>query len=299
MRVLHLDTGSEMRGGQYQVMHLMRGLEQAGHECLLLAPTESPLHAMGVRAARLTPTSLLRAARHHDLIHVHDSRAHNWALLSSGLLVVSRRVACPRRPHFFSRWKYQQAHRFLAISAHISGLLEKEGVPSQKIALVPDGVPILPATLAVPNLVVALASPDPRKGSALAEQAARDVGVPLHLSRDLEQDLPHASIFLYLSEQEGLGSAALLAQSAGVPVIASRVGGLTEAVEHNVTGLLVDNQRQAISAALLSLLEDPDRARAMGQAGRLRIQRQFSIPQLIERTLEEYRFTLKCFGRTY
>ncbi|MBY0372456.1 MAG: glycosyltransferase family 4 protein [Bryobacteraceae bacterium] len=297
MRVLHIDTGTHLRGGQYQVMHLIRGLEREGHESLLLAPAESPLHDLGIRAARLTPQALMRAAARHDLIHAHDSRAHSWATLSSGLLVVSRRVAFRRQLNFFSRWKYRQAHRFLAISGHIAGLLEEEGVARERIALVADGVPMLPATEAIPNLVVALASRDPLKHNALAEKAARRAGVPLHFSHDLEQDLPHASIFLYLSEQEGLGSAALLAQSAGVPVIASRIGGLTEAVEDNVTGLLVENRVEEIAAALVALLKDPVRTRLLGAAGRLRAQQQFSIPRLVERTLEEYRFTLKCFGR--
>lgn len=299
MRVLHLDTGHQMRGGQYQALHLIRGLIQEGHECLLLAPQESPLHATGIPAARLTAASLLRAVGRYDLIHAHDSGAHNWALLSSGLLVVSRRVAFPRNPGSFSRWKYAQVHRFLAISNHISTLLEQEGVPADRIAMVHDGVPWLPETLATPGLVVAPATTDPRKGSALASEAARLAGIPIRFSTTLEEDLPRAAIFLYLSELEGLGSAALLAQSAGVPVIASRVGGLSEAVEDNVTGLLVSNTASEVAAALRSLLDDPARARALGQAGRLRVQQHFSIPQLVKRTLEEYRFTLKCFGRTY
>ena len=299
MRILHIDTGAQMRGGQYQVLHLIRGLEQRGHECLLLAPEESPLHDFGLRAARLTPASLLKAVGRHHLTHAHDSRAHTWAALAGGLLVVSRRVSFPRRRGWFSQWKYAQVHRFLAISRYVASRLMAEGVPEERIAVVPDGIPMLPRTAAIPNLVVAMQSRDPLKHGDLAERAARRAGVRLQMSQDLEQDLPRASIFVYLSVEEGLGSAALLAQSAGVPVIASRVGGLVEAVADGVTGLLVENDEAAIAEALVALLEDPARARGLGEAGRARAQEQFSIDVLAERTLEEYRTTLKCFGRSY
>ena len=45
-------------------------------------------------------------------------------------------------------------------------------------------------------------------------------------------------MFVYITESEGLGSAVLLAMAAGTPVIASRVGGLPEAIEDGVNGLL-------------------------------------------------------------
>ena len=74
--------------------------------------------------------------------------------------------------------------------------------------------------------MVALSLEDPAKGRDLVERAAVAAGVPIVLSQDLNADLQNASLFLYISRSEGLGSAALLAMSLGVPVIASRVGGL-------------------------------------------------------------------------
>ena len=44
MRVLHIDTGSEMRGGQWQAFHLMEALTKAGHHAVMLAPGGSPLY---------------------------------------------------------------------------------------------------------------------------------------------------------------------------------------------------------------------------------------------------------------
>ncbi|MBV9083502.1 MAG: hypothetical protein JOZ62_12555, partial [Acidobacteriaceae bacterium] len=50
MRILHIDTGAEMRGGQHQVLLLLNGLRDAGHECQLLAREESPLWIAGSTA---------------------------------------------------------------------------------------------------------------------------------------------------------------------------------------------------------------------------------------------------------
>jgi glycosyltransferase involved in cell wall biosynthesis len=65
--------------------------------------------------------------------------------------------------------------------------------------------------------------------------------------------------------------AALEAMAAGRPVVARRVGALGGAVRHGDTGLLVEDDRpDSVAAALETLLADPDRARAMGEAGRRR-----------------------------
>jgi glycosyltransferase involved in cell wall biosynthesis len=65
--------------------------------------------------------------------------------------------------------------------------------------------------------------------------------------------------------------AALEAMAAGRPVVGRRVGALPEAVVHGVTGLLVDDDRpESVAAALRALMAEPERAAAMGRAGRER-----------------------------
>src|SRR5579871_2856648 len=118
MRILHLDSGREMRGGQWQVLRLHRGLVARGHESRLLAREGSPLFAMA-RAERL-PCEAMRPlrvrARGFDLLHAHDARSHSLAaLLGSVPIVVSRRVAFPVRRSASSRWKYSRAQLFLAV----------------------------------------------------------------------------------------------------------------------------------------------------------------------------------------
>ena len=58
---------------------------------------------------------------------------------------------------------------------------------------------------------------------------------------------PDAAILVYVTNSEGLGSGALLAMSAGIPVIASRIGGLPEVIRDGENGLLVENDETAIS----------------------------------------------------
>jgi glycosyltransferase involved in cell wall biosynthesis len=99
-------------------------------------------------------------------------------------------------------------------------------------------------------------------------------------------------MLLYITYEEGLGSAALLAMAAGLPVVASRVGGLPEAVEDGVTGLLVDNSPGSIVAAMRRLLDAPAEARRMGLAGRERVAARFTVEIMVEKTLAVYRKVL-------
>jgi phosphatidylinositol alpha-1,6-mannosyltransferase len=70
-------------------------------------------------------------------------------------------------------------------------------------------------------------------------------------------------------EVEGLGIVYLEASSCALPVIAGRSGGATDAVDEGVTGFSVDGTSTSeVSSAIIKLLDDPARAKAMGEAGR-------------------------------
>jgi hypothetical protein len=292
MRILHLDAGKEMRGGQWQALRLMEGLAAAGVESTLLARHGAPLfEAARERGWRVEPLSLVRAmllARRHDLVHAHDARGHTFgAIAGSGRLVVARRVAFPVR----SRWKYRRARRYLAVSEFVKSVLVAGGVPREKIGVVYDGAPLL--VRARGSSVVAPANADdPRKGAALAVEAARLAGVELKLSTDLERDLHHAAVLVYITHSEGLGSGALLAMSAGVPVVASNVGGLPEIIRHGENGLLVDNAPESIAAALRQLLDNPAFAQRIGDAARRTVRENFTVEHMVRRTMEVYRQVL-------
>lgn len=292
MRVLQVDAGREMRGGQWQALRLAVGLREQGIAAPLLAHEESPLLAaarrQGLEAEPLRFLRLSRLSHACDLVHAHDARAHTMAALVCGSrFVVSRRVTFP----IGSSLKYSRPLHYLAISSHVQGVLEQGGVPARKITVVPDGVPI-PAVVSHGDAVVVPASDDPRKGQQLAVAACRAAGVEPVVSRDLEADLQRSAVLVYLTESEGLGSAALLAMAYGVPVIASRVGGLIEIVEDGVTGLQVENDAQAITDTLRRLLADPARRAAMGQRAREVAIARFTIERMVSSTAEVYRKVL-------
>jgi glycosyltransferase involved in cell wall biosynthesis len=95
-------------------------------------------------------------------------------------------------------------------------------------------------------------------------------------------DLPEVLAALDLVVQpstkpEAFGRAAAEAQAAGLPVIASRIGGLPEVVEEGVTGMLVPpGDAGALGAAIDTLAQDPKRRRSMGAAGRERARQLFT-----------------------
>jgi glycosyltransferase involved in cell wall biosynthesis len=292
MRILHLDAGKEMRGGQWQALRLMEGLAAAGVESTLLARHDAPLFEAAREGGwRVEPLGLVRTmllAGRHDLIHAHDARGHTLgAIARSGRLVVSRRVAFQVR----SRWKYRRCRRYLAVSEFVKSVLVAGGVPQEKIAVVYDGVPLLEPARGSTILAPANAD-DPRKGAPLAVEGARLAGVELKLSANLERDLRDAAVMVYITHSEGLGSGALLAMSAGVPVVASDVGGLPEIIRHGENGLLVDNTPQAIAAAIRQLLDNPAFARRLGDAACRTVMERFTVEHMVRRTMEVYRQVL-------
>jgi hypothetical protein len=293
MRVLHLDAGREMRGGQWQVLRLLESLAAAGVESTLLAREGSPLFraarskGLPVESIGLTRTVLL--ARRHDVIHAHDARGHTLgALISGGTpLVVSRRVAFPVR----SPWKYGRAQRYLAVSQFVKEVLIQGGVPEEKISVVYDGVPLLDECRGSEVLAPADGG-DPLKGAPLASEGAKLAGVKLRIATNLEQDLRQAGIFVYITHSEGLGSGVLLAMSGGAPGVASRVGGLLEVIRHRENGLLVENTALAIAEAIGYLAGNPDQARQLGQAGRQTVMERFTVDHMVRHTIEAYRQVL-------
>jgi starch synthase len=88
---------------------------------------------------------------------------------------------------------------------------------------------------------------------------------------------------------EGLGSSILEAMAARRAVVGTRTGGIPEAVADGTTGLLVPpNDPEALSDAIVALLRDPARRDAFGTAGRARVEAEFSIEQMVERTSRVY-----------
>jgi N-acetyl-alpha-D-glucosaminyl L-malate synthase BshA len=112
------------------------------------------------------------------------------------------------------------------------------------------------------------------------------LGEQLQMGRFLAQ----ADLFLLPSEQESFGLAALEALASGVPVVATRVGGLPEVVRHGETGWLVPvAEPPALAEAILKLLADEPRRAAMGRAARADALARFHPEPVVARVEALYR----------
>lgn len=142
----------------------------------------------------------------------------------------------------------------------------------------------------VPDLVYVLAGQGSYREAL--EGLARECGVAAHVvfagfvaDRDVPDVYAGSDLYAMVSREgqgagdiEGFGITYLEAGAAGLPVLAGRSGGTADAVEEGVSGVLVDpGSVEAVGEAIVSLLGDRAKARAMGQAGRVRAERDFSL----------------------
>jgi glycosyltransferase involved in cell wall biosynthesis len=96
-------------------------------------------------------------------------------------------------------------------------------------------------------------------------------------------------IFAMSSITEGLGSAMLDAMACGTAVVATQAGGIPEAIVDDQHGVLVPpHDAAALARALIRLLKDPDLRKRLAEAGRQRIVNEFSVENMVQRTLAAY-----------
>lgn len=133
----------------------------------------------------------------------------------------------------------------------------------------------------------------PLEGMLRAHAQALGITQHLHfLGRrdDVPDLLGAADVFCLPSYFEGHPLVVLEAMAAGLPVVAARSLGITEAVRNEVTGLLFPFAHSALLAhALGSLLGDRALARQLGEAGRAEVRQRFSAARMARETLEVYR----------
>jgi glycosyltransferase involved in cell wall biosynthesis len=114
---------------------------------------------------------------------------------------------------------------------------------------------------------------------------------------DVPRILKAADLLILPSEAETAPLTVLEGMAAGLPVVATDVGGVAEAVERGVTGLLIEpRDPRAIAEAVLSVGALPDRGAAMGDAARRAVRAQFSTEALVDRVTKLYERVLDGGG---
>ncbi|HEX5133183.1 MAG TPA: glycosyltransferase family 4 protein [Candidatus Krumholzibacteria bacterium] len=133
------------------------------------------------------------------------------------------------------------------------------------------------------------------KLAGFVERKTRELGVAEHvIMAGFRDDIPAVmkaiDVLVLPSIVEGFGYVLVEAMAAAKPVVATSVSSIPEIVRGGSTGLLVDiHQPEALTAALVSILEDPERAREMGRAGRRVALAEFTLDRMIDRTEAVFR----------
>jgi glycosyltransferase involved in cell wall biosynthesis len=215
--------------------------------------------------------------------------------------------------------------RFITVSEADREVGERYGVvrrPQARIIHngVPTEAPRAQPGSGVPPVIVTVARLAPPKDIALLLTALSTIDAPFHLRvigdgelrAGLEQQAQHlgltdrvtwlgtrgdvpdqladAHIFALISRQEGFPISILEAMRAGLPVVASDVGGVREAVKPRQTGFLVPRgDATSLADALRSLLERPELRNELGQAGHTAFLDRFSADSMCRTTLSVYR----------
>ncbi len=245
---------------------------------------------------------------------------HGWAIAdrisstSGRIFRVAERLAAPMARNIVN---VCEAERNLALRHRIASL-EKLAVIHNGVRDLPDGHRANPS-LEPPKLISVARLETPKDhdlllhalaplrdflwelelvGGGPREAAVRALASELRLDNrivftghtsDTVGKLAGSQIFVLASKSEGFPRSILEAMRAGLPVVASDVGGVSEAVAHRETGLVVPRSDvTSLSKALASLILSPTTRTAFGRAGRLRYERNFTFDRMARQTVALY-----------
>jgi glycosyltransferase involved in cell wall biosynthesis len=278
---------------------------------LLRARRADVLHTHTLAAANVLARLAGRAARVPVVSHLHIEnhfrRATRWLL--ARLDNATARLAA----------------RLVAVSEDTKRAYERQGYPRGRIEVVYNGVDLpanggyrrndparigevarlcdvkgqrelLRAVARLPEARLVLAGRDLEQGGAFQDELEREserLGIRERVEFGFHDDVPALletlDVVALPSWTEGLPLVLLEAMARGRPVVATPVGGTPELVLDGETGLLVPpRDPEALAAALRRLLEDPDLARRLGEAGRARVAERFTAAAQARRILAIY-----------
>ncbi|MBF0213276.1 MAG: glycosyltransferase family 4 protein [Magnetococcales bacterium] len=263
-------------------------IRAARHADLIQANWSIPGVLAGL-AGRLTGKPVVTTLRGSDIHRAHDSFVHRL-LLSLCLKLNQAVVTVSAEFHaLLTGWYPQQAHKIHLIP---------NGIDTVRFAPSPDP-PATPRLITIGNLTphkgvhhllsalaglqqvypfeLLVVGDGPEKESLIAQAHALGLTQRVHFSGAVPPDripglLTRSTLYLTASAGEGRSNAVLEAMASGLPVIAGRVSGMAELIEHERTGLLYDPDRSdALASAIARVLAEPDRARRMGLEARNRL----------------------------
>ena len=161
LHVVHINTERTWRGGEQQVFSLVKGLAARGHRNTVVVRRNSALaekmKALNVETIPVSPIGEWNFIEAHflnrwikknkpALLHAHTAHAVALAALAtlgtSVPFVLTRRVDFHLSSNPFSKWKYGRAAKVIAISEAVKKILIEDGIPSERIVVVPSGIDV-------------------------------------------------------------------------------------------------------------------------------------------------------------
>ncbi len=264
-----------------------------------------------------------------DIVAAHDAHAAGLLALAGGRAgrVFHRRVDVPLRTHPAARWKAHRADLWICVSRRIEDILRRGRIDRTRV--VHSGVPpmrprpglrgelglgetvkvvgaiggLIPhkghrvlieamAALTDSETHLLLIGDGPMRGelsNMLSEMGLQRRAHLLGERRDLPALFGTLDLYAHPSLTEGLGTSILDAFSAGVPVVATRAGGIPEMVADGRTGRLVEpGDAGALARAIGDLLRGPEAARALASAARACYEAEFTDDRMVEKTRRCY-----------
>jgi len=150
----------------------------------------------------------------------------------------------------------------------------------------------------LPDLHLLMIGGGPLQSRLASLVGSLDLGERVEIKGWIDPDqaqgyIQDSDIMVMPSIMESFGVAAVEAAAAGIPVIATNVGGIPEIVEHGVNGLLIDvGDESGLTEAIITLAGDEARRRRMGSAGRQIAREKFNIVVSLNRLEDLYHQTL-------
>ena len=357
LKIVHVETGTNLYGGALQVHYLLRSLT-SGNDTrnILVCPARSAiaeaaagtvesLYAVPARgdldlAFLYRLVSILKKEK-PDIVHLHSRRGADIlgglaARITGTRCLLTRRVDNPES-RLAVNLKYRLYDQVVTISEGIKDVLLSEGVPPGKIACVPSAVdseryagpwdqerfraafdlpPEGPACGVIAQLIdrkghrfliraipeILKSVPDATflffgKGPMESElkKLCREAGLDRKVRftgfrEDLDDHLGCLDLVIHPALMEGLGVSLLQAAAAGVPIVASRAGGIPEAVVDGVNGSLIEpGDTEQLAQAVVGILTDPELASRLGEGGRQLVRDKFSIEAMVKGNLAVYK----------
>jgi L-malate glycosyltransferase len=291
--------------------------------------TAFPIHGFARPATLARAAAFARwcRARRIRAVLACDLYANAFALPSAAFAGVPVRIGSRRELNpdktpaqiVLQRQAYRCAHAIVANSPAAARQLQAEGVPADRIRVVPNGISVdrftprpgarpISTVLTVanlrkekahevlfaaaarlaprhPQLKFLIAGDGPREGELRALARRLDIEHQVRFlghCEDVPALLAQADAFVLPSRSEAFPNGAIEAMAAGLPVVASRVGGLLDLIDDGRTGLLVEpDNPAALASAIESLVISPERAAALGATARDEVARRYSFDRMV------------------